>query len=298
MLWIAKKKMDSLIAISRGSCQAPVFLEAKYTGDPDDMRPVMLIGQGTTYSCGGLCLTGRHEQNESKSNISGAAMTIAVLKACAALSLPISVVALIPIYDYMISGKSMKMGDIMKSLNGKNVNISDTRNEGRVIVGDTITWGQEVHKPRLILDFSTEATGMKAGLGQAATGVFSNSHIMWQLMHKAGSISGDRVWRMPLWKYYNSRVTSDRRVDICNKGVGYGSPCLAAAFLSQFVDCVDWLHLDIEGVGKRHLAKDTPYLRVGEMSGRPTRTIIEFLYQIACPHEYRCKEEEDMGSEN
>lgn len=48
---------------------------------------------------------------------------------------------------------------------------------------------------------------MAVALGSGATGVFSNSKILWEAMHKAGTITGDRVWRMPLWKHYSTQVT-------------------------------------------------------------------------------------------
>jgi len=49
--------------------------------------------------------------------------------------------------------------------------------------------------------------GVRQALGGAATGCFSNSHFIWKQMHKAGAITGDRVWRLPLWKYYSKKVT-------------------------------------------------------------------------------------------
>lgn len=48
---------------------------------------------------------------------------------------------------------------------------------------------------------------------------------------------------------------------------------------------VDLLHLDISGTGMLSTGVGHPYLRKGIMTGRPTRTLIQFLYQIACPHE-------------
>jgi aminopeptidase len=44
-------------------------------------------------------------------------------------------------------------------------------------------------------------------LGGAACGVFSNSTFFFQKLQQAGAVSGDRVWRMPLWKYYSKAVT-------------------------------------------------------------------------------------------
>lgn len=47
--------------------------------------------------------------------------------------------------------------------------------------------------------------------------------------------------------------------------------------------CVDWAHLDIRGVGMLTKFGTVPYLLKDRMTGRPTRTMIQFLYQMACP---------------
>lgn len=62
-----------------------------------------------------------------------------------------------------------------------------------------------------------------------------------------------------------------------------GEACKVAAFLNEFVPCGDWLHMDTYGV-MRTDGKDYPYLREG-MSGRPTRTLVEFLSQLVCHRE-------------
>lgn len=49
---------------------------------------------------------------------------------------------------------------------------------------------------------------MAVALGAGATGVFSNSSAQFNLLHKAGYETGDRVWRMPLWKCYEDQVKS------------------------------------------------------------------------------------------
>lgn len=52
-----------------------------------------------------------------------------------------------------------------------------------------------------------------------------------------------------------------------------GGACTAAAFLREFVTAPHWAHLDIAGVMSNK--DEIPYLRKG-MSGRPTRTLVEF----------------------
>ena len=57
-----------------------------------------------------------------------------------------------------------------------------------------------------------------------------------------------------------------------------GGACTAAAFLQEFVTAKHWAHLDIAGVMTNK--DEVPYLRKG-MSGRPTRTLIEFAAVLA-----------------
>ncbi|CAI8045098.1 Cytosol aminopeptidase, partial [Geodia barretti] len=54
--------------------------------------------------------------------------------------------------------------------------------------------------------------------------------------------------------------------------------CTAAAFLKEFVEVKRWAHLDIAGVMESH--GEWPFLDKG-MSGRPTRTIVQFLQNSA-----------------
>ena len=51
---------------------------------------------------------------------------------------------------------------------------------------------------------------MRIALGGAATGVFSNSTAMFEKLQQAGSLTGDRVWRMPLWQYYTNQMTGKK----------------------------------------------------------------------------------------
>lgn len=48
---------------------------------------------------------------------------------------------------------------------------------------------------------------MRVAVGGAATGTFSSSTPLWEDIEKAGILSGDRMWRFPLWECYNKNMT-------------------------------------------------------------------------------------------
>lgn len=283
--WIENKKMNAFLTVARGSCEPPVFLEISYCGGPTDQKPILFAGKGITFDSGGLCLKSCQYLERFRADMTGAAAIVATIRAASTLSLPINIEACIPLCENMPSGMAMKCGDVVTALNGKTIMISNTSHEGRVILADALCYGQQLHKPRLVIDVASLTSGIRAALGSAATGVFCNSQTMWSQVRKAGVISGDRVWRMPLWKFFTKRVTSFKTHDVNNQGLGHGKPCLAAAFLQEFIECVDWIHFDTGGVGFKAEHKLYPYLYKGRMTGRPTRTLIQLLYQLACPSE-------------
>ncbi|KAK4883105.1 hypothetical protein RN001_006424 [Aquatica leii] len=282
--WIETKKMFAFLAVARGSCEPPIFLDIHYCGGPPDQKPILLAGKGVTYDSGGLCPKLPDIMSTYRADMSGAACVVATIRAANALSLPLNLNGVIPLCENMPSGMAMKCGDIVKGFNGKSIQISNTDNEGRLLLADALAYGQKTHKPRLIIDIASMTPGIKDALGSAASGVFCNSQTMWCQLRNASIVTGDRVWRLPLWKYFTKQVTSNASHDVNNKGFGQGEPCLAAAFLNEFVYCVDWVHFDITGVGMKSEDKLYTYLTKGRMTGRPTRTLIQFLYQLACPN--------------
>lgn len=283
--WIESKKMHAFMAVARGSCEPPVFLEISYCGGPPEQKPVLLVGKGVTFDSGGLCLKRCKGMDRYRGDMTGAACIVAAIRAASAFSLPINLNAVIPLCESMPSGMAMKVGDVVVAQNNKSIMIGHTDNEGRLCMADAMVYGQAQFKPRLVIDVASLTPGIGAALGSAACGCFCNSQTMWQQVRKAGVITGDRVWRMPLWKFYTRKVTDFRSHDVNNRGYGKGDPCKAAAFLNEFLVCVDWIHFDTTGVGLTANDKVYPYLTKHRMTGRPTRTLIQLLYQLSCPAE-------------
>ncbi|KAJ9592898.1 hypothetical protein L9F63_015476, partial [Diploptera punctata] len=284
--WIESKKLNAFLAVAKGSTEAPAFLELSYCGGHQDEKPIAFVGKGITYDSGGLCIKKCKQMREYRGDLAGAAVIIATFKAAASLGLPINLQAAIPLCENMISGMAMKPGDVVFAINGSSIEIEHTDNEGRIIMADALLYVREQHKPRLVIDVASLTRGIRSALGGAATGVYTINHDLWREINKAGAITGDRVWRFPLWHHFTKKVTYKPNADVTNTGMGPGGyPCKGAAFLKEFVPCGDWMHLDITGCGLLSHARDYPYLSVGRMTGRPTRTLIQFLYQIACPPE-------------
>ena len=98
---------------------------------------------------------------------------------------------------------------------------------------------------------------------------------------QAGRLTGDRLWRMPLFAQYRKQMKSDI-ADINNIGTRDRSAgsCTAASFLKEFVGTNKWAHLDIAGVMQAR--GEVPYLGNG-MSGKDIiLTLLQFLDLPCC----------------
>uniref|UniRef100_A0A0A9YUC0 Cytosol aminopeptidase n=1 Tax=Lygus hesperus TaxID=30085 RepID=A0A0A9YUC0_LYGHE len=289
--WSKIMRMEAFLMSARGSCEPPIFLETSYYGCDPDVSPIVLVGKGTTFDSGGLCLKNCPELKHMRGEMSGAAIVVAVCRAASALQLPINIRGLIPLYENLPGSCAMKPGDIIRARNGKTILI-ETTDDGRMALADALVYSG-IYNPKFILDIGSLSKEIVNLLGSAATGVFSNNDSLFENMRIAGMHTGDRVWRLPLWDHYTEKVTTQPFADVqdhlLHKHVT-GVTCAAAAFLKQFIPNVDWIHLDTTGT---NISTGSCYVRKG-MSGRPTRTIVEFLAQLACISK---NEDETIGKE-
>lgn len=272
--WAEDKKMGSFLSVGKGSAEPSKFLEIHYNNKPDS-KPFALVGKGVCFDSGGISIKPANNMDKMRYDMGGAANVVSTTFALASLNAPVNVVALAPLCENLPSGTANKPGDVVYAMNGKSIQVDNTDAEGRLILADALCYAHEF-EPQAILDIATLTGAMKIALGSATTGVFTNNTKLFETLREASYYTGDRVWRLPLYKHYLTQVTDSQLADCLNIGkvAGAGGSCTAAAFLSEFVKCNQWLHLDIAGVME---SKDEhSYLPTG-MSGRPVRTLYYFL---------------------
>lgn len=283
--WARQKGMGAFLSVGRGSVEPSKFLEIHYNNNKLDeqqaddktisTKPFLLVGKGICFDSGGISLKPRRHMDEMRSDMGGGAAVVATILALAKLRARVHVIGLVPLAENMPSGGATKPGDVVVAMNGKSIQVDNTDAEGRLVLADALCYAQEF-EPCAILDVATLTGAVMVALGSAATGVFTNSSQLFASLKAAGSHSGDRVWRLPLYSHHRSQVTDSRLADTANqpKGGREAGACTAAAFLAEFVKCDQWLHLDIGGVTE--MIDELPYYG-RSMSGRPVRTMFHFL---------------------
>ncbi|XP_064631464.1 cytosol aminopeptidase-like [Lineus longissimus] len=277
--WAESKQMGAFLSVSRGSEEPLKFVEIDYNGASTSETPFALVGKGVTFDTGGISIKPAANMDLMRADMGGAACVAGTFLTLSKLGVPVNVKGFIPLCENMPSGKATKPGDVVTAMNGKTIQVDNTDAEGRLILADALCYADSF-KPKGIIDMATLTGAVAVALGTGASGVFTNSNSLWNKLHKAGTWTGDRLWRLPLWKHYSRQVTNSHLADLSNVGKYSrdGGSCTAAAFLKEFTTNPEWVHIDIAGVMQN--TDEVPYLVKG-LTGRPTRTIIEFLCNLA-----------------
>ncbi|MBU2591455.1 MAG: leucyl aminopeptidase [Nitrospinota bacterium] len=270
-----KMGMGSLLSVAKGSEQEPKFITLQYDGGKKGVAPTVVVGKAVTFDSGGISLKHAKNMDEMKMDMSGGAAAIAAIAAAAKLKLKVNLVSIIPAVENMPSGRASKPGDIVKSMNGKTIEITNTDAEGRLILADALTYAER-YKPAAVIDLATLTGAVIVALGHFVTAVLGNDDALIKNIKKAGEASGERVWELPLWEEYDKLLKSDI-ADIKNSGTGQAGTITGASFLKNFTSKYKWAHLDIAGTAWD--VKGNPYLPKGA-TGVGVRLLIEYLKNI------------------
>jgi leucyl aminopeptidase len=212
-----------------------------------------------------------------KLDMSGAAAVAATLITVAKLKSKVKVIGVIPIVENMPSGSASRPGDIVKSYDGKTVEIGNTDAEGRLILIDAISYAVKKYKPQILIDIATLTGACVVALGEKIAGAFSFDDKLAEDIIFSGEKTHERCWRMPLPKDYKELLKSDF-ADLNNmSSTRYGGAITAALFLSEFVGDTRWAHIDI--AGPAYAKKESAYCGAGG-TGFGVRLLVDLLEKL------------------
>lgn len=112
----------------------------------------------------------------------------------------------IPLCENLPSDRATKPGDVVFAMNGKSICVDNTDAEGRLVLCDAICYSAKFN-PKYIVDVATLTGAIVIALGDCVAGAYTNDQRLWNVLEASGSDTGDRVWRMPLFKHYTKQMT-------------------------------------------------------------------------------------------
>ncbi|MDB5240257.1 MAG: leucyl aminopeptidase [Spirosoma sp.] len=275
---LERQQLGALLSVSQGSDVPPVLIVAEYKPEGNEtLRTVGLIGKGVTFDTGGVSIKSSANMHLMKSDMGGAAAVLGTLEAAAKLKLPIHLIGIVPATENSTDGRSTKPGDVITSYSGKTIEIIDTDAEGRVILADGLGYMLRNFQPDVVIDLATLTGSVIAALGYHAAGLFTQNDDLATQLAEAGTRTGERLWRMPLWDDYREDIKSDV-ADIKNfSGKPIAGSISAAKFLEYFTeDHPAWAHLDIAGMA----FADTEFGSQKNATGFGIRLLIDYLKNV------------------
>ena len=96
---------------------------------------LVLIGKGVCFDSGGLDLKPSSAMKLMKKDMGGAAHAAALASWLVATGVELDITLLIPCVENMVSSKSFRVSDVLKSRSGLTVEIGNTDAEGRACFG-------------------------------------------------------------------------------------------------------------------------------------------------------------------
>jgi leucyl aminopeptidase len=276
---MAKLGMGSLLGVSRGSDEPARLIVMRYDGDPSSTERLALVGKGLTFDSGGISIKPAENMHEMKYDMSGGAGVIGAMSAIAQLKPKVNVIGIVPASENLPGPRAMKPGDILRAMNGKTIEVINTDAEGRLILADALCYARDQGATRII-DCATLTGACVIALGHAASAAFTSDEPFLQRFLGVAKGTGERYWQLPLYDDYKRAVRSEI-ADLRNSTGRAAGSCTAAAFLSNFVADVPWIHLDIAGTA--YMDDPGPGMPKGP-TGTPVRAFVAFTEDLASGH--------------
>jgi leucyl aminopeptidase len=236
--------MELMLGVARGSAERPLLVVLRYEPAlPTCGVRLGLVGKGVTFDSGGICIKGSDGMFKMKGDMSGGAAVLAAMRAIAGMKPTIPVVGVIPLVENMPGGRALKPGDVLRSAEGKTVEVLDTDAEGRLILGDALWFARSIGATHLV-DIATLTGAIGVALGRTTSGLFGAPDWWTAVVQRTATREGDRTWMLPLFDDYRDQLRSEI-ADFTNVGGRPAGSITAAMFLKEFSGGLPWAHLDI-----------------------------------------------------
>ena len=214
------------------------------------MAHLALVGKGITFDSGGLTIKpgagmdddevrhGRRRRGRRRRRF-----------AIAELGLPVRVTTFAPMAENMVSGTSMRPGDVLTMYGGTTVEVLNTDAEGRLVLADALVLAAE-QKPDVIVDVATLTGAMRRSRSATGSPACSATTTSVDAGHR-----GRRASRRDALADADpagdassgSHQQQDRRPGPARLDRAGAARCTPRRSCSEFVGERPWAHLDIAG---------------------------------------------------
>ena len=240
--------MNALLGVAQGSANPPRVAVMDWNGGNRNQKKIAFVGKGVCFDSGGISIKPSHGMWDMKWDMGGAAVVSGLMKSLAERKAKVNAVGIVGLVENMPDGNAQRPGDVVKSADGQTIEVQNTDAEGRLVLADILWYVQKNYNPGYIIDLATLTGAVIVALSKYYCGLFSNDDTLSEDLIRAGALTNERLWRLPIGPEYDKLINSSI-ADMKNIGPRDAGAITAAQFIKRFVnDGVKWAHLDIAGV--------------------------------------------------
>lgn len=246
--------MNTMYSVGRASRHESQLIHLSYT-PKNPKAKIVLVGKGLTYDTGGLSLKRGDGMVSMKIDKAGAIAILGLMNFLSKHDVNVEVHGILGAVENMIGGDAYKPDDVIKTYNGKTVEVTNTDAEGRLVLADCLTFAQKNIKDiDYLFDFATLTGSSIGAFGGYTTAVMGYSEKLKNKISKVSKKSGELVGFLPFNQYMENKLQSaiaDMTNTSSNKN---GGAITASLFLANFIEKENknkWLHFDIAGPSYR-----------------------------------------------
>ena len=240
---LLKQNYPLIHAVGKGSERAPRL--ASFSWGRAGAPKVTLVGKGVCFDTGGYDLKPAAGMASMKKDMGGAATVLAIADMVMGAKLDVRLHVFIPAVENSVSGTAYRPSDVFPSRKGLTVEIGNTDAEGRLVLADALAEADE-EAPDLLIDIATLTGAARTATGFELPPFFTDDEALAAALAIHANLTQDWMWRMPLWRGYESTLNSTVADLNNNPNYGYAGAITAALFLNRFVDkAKSWVHFDI-----------------------------------------------------
>ena len=274
---LERERMGALLGVAQGSEEPPVMVVVRYDGGRPDGPRLALVGKGITFDTGGISLKPAQNMDAMKTDMGGGAAVLGAMYAIARLRPQANVIGIVPATENMPGGRAYKPGDVLVSMSGKTIEVTNTDAEGRIILADGLAKARALGATHIV-DAATLTGAQVVALGHVSSALMSNDDALAGMIQRSAALAAERFDRLPLHPEYEVALRSDV-ADMKNAAGREAGAITAAFFLREFVGELPWAHLDIAGPAWNDQG-DMTHIPKGP-SGTPVRTFVHLAFHFA-----------------
>ncbi len=243
---LKRRGAGAFLAVAQGNADDDAgLIHLRYRPRRKTSRLLALVGKGVCFDTGGINLKAHRSMLDMHTDMEGSAVALGTLLALTRLHAGFAIDCWLAVTENRIGPRAYKPQDVVTASNGVSIQVIHTDAEGRMVLADALALAAG-ERPALIIDFATLTGACVNALTERYAGLFTNRPAWHVLLERAGTASGERVWRFPMDEDFDTDLESTVADVMQCTPDNKGDHILAARFLSRFVPAdIPWVHLDL-----------------------------------------------------